>query len=248
MTGSAIADHAAVAAPGAEESPAVFMEAVRFAYVSGPRPAVENVTMSIGSRDLVVIVGPNGGGKTTLLKLMLGLIEPDEGRIEVLGRPPRASRSRIGYVPQRREIDGAVPATVLDIVLTGRLAHARWGFRHGRHDVERAREALHRVDAGDLVHRRISSLSGGQRQRVLIARALAGDASLLLLDEPEAGVDARASDRLGDLLDDLNRDLPIIVVSHHAGFIRSDRKRVARLDRQLDWVAAGPDGHAELCH
>jgi len=131
-----------------------------------------------------------------------------------------------------------VPASVLDVVLTGRLSGSSWGFRYRRADVAAAREALRRTDTEDLAHRSIGTLSGGQRQRVLIARALAADAELLLMDEPTAGIDVHVERNLTDLLHRLNERLPIVIVSHDIAFVSTHLKRVACLNRRLTCHAA----------
>lgn len=217
----------------------VHVEGVSFAYpgqggsISTTDWILEDVSLDVYCDDFLGIIGPNGGGKTTLLKIILGLLEPQRGRVTVFGRPPREVRHRIGYVPQHARIDASVAATVLDIVLAGRIAHARWGFRYRRKDREVAREALRMTGMIQMADRRIGTLSGGQRQRVLIARALASEPKLLLLDEPTAGIDPYVEQNLTDLLHQLNETLPIVVVSHDIGFVSTHLKRVACLNRRL---------------
>ncbi len=216
--------------------PVVRLHGVTFGYPREQRrrPAVRDINLEIAADDFLGLIGPNGGGKTTLLKLILGLITPQTGTVEIFGRPPRgAARRRIGYVPQQSEIDPTVPADVLDIVLTGRLGRSSWGPRYGKLDVEAARAALEQVEAGDLARQPLRALSGGQKQRVLIARALAGDAGLLLLDEPTAGVDAPRERQFLELLLRLNEELPIVLVSHDIGFVSAHLKHVACLNRTL---------------
>ncbi len=217
----------------------VRVEGVSFTYArqNGASAAtewiLEDVSLEVFADDFLGIIGPNGGGKTTLLKIILGLLEPQKGWVRVFGRPPREVRHQIGYVPQHARIDATVTATVLDIVLAGRIARSRWGFRYGKRDHEAARAALEMTGIAPLAHRRIGTLSGGQRQRVLIARALASDPKLLLLDEPTAGIDPYVEQNLTDLLHQLNERLPIVVVSHDIGFVSTHLKRVACLNRRL---------------
>ncbi|MFO0875150.1 MAG: metal ABC transporter ATP-binding protein [Phycisphaerales bacterium] len=215
--------------------PIVDLRDVSFSWrpQSAPRAVLDRVTLSIGARDFVGIIGPNGGGKTTLLRIVLGLLEPQEGRVTVFGLPPRAARPRIGYVPQRAAVNVGAPASVLDVVLMGRLGRRPWGFRFGRLDRSAAMAALERTGVADLARRSIGALSGGQRQRVLIARALCGDARLLLLDEPTAGVDAEAERGLTDLLQRLNEQMPIVVVTHDIAFVSTQVGIVACLNRTL---------------
>jgi zinc transport system ATP-binding protein len=147
-------------------------------------------------------------------------------------------RTRIGYVPQHARVDPGVPASVLDVVLTGRLARSSWGFRYPREHVEAAMAALGQTEMAPLAHRTMATLSGGQRQRVLIARALASDAELLLMDEPTAGVDPHMEQSLTDLLHRLNQRLPIVIVSHDVSFVSTHLQRVACLNRRLICHAA----------
>jgi zinc transport system ATP-binding protein len=212
--------------------PVVELENVTFAY-NGDAPALDDVSLRVEGNDFVGVIGPNGGGKTTLLKVMLGLLEPSAGRVRVLGRSPARVRHRIGYVPQHAAMDPAAPADVMDIVLTGRLARSSWGFVFGESDRQAATRALEQVGVAELARRRIRELSGGQRQRVLIARALAADAQLLLLDEPTSGVDVHAESGLVELLHRLNDTLPIVMVSHDVAFVSRHLKRVACLNRRL---------------
>lgn len=198
-------------------SPVVRMRGVNFGYER--EPVLENVTLDVEQGTFASIVGPNGGGKSTLLKLWLGLLSPQCGSIEVLGRAPVAARRQIGYLPQHVELDSRFPVTVKDVVLTGRLGHLHPLGPFRRADRTRAEQALESVRMQDLARRPFSDLSGGQRQRVLIARALAGDPRILLLDEPAASLDPALQDALYDLLDALTPRLTVIVVSHDVGFV-----------------------------
>jgi zinc transport system ATP-binding protein len=174
----------------------------------------------------------------------------------VLGLPPAEARPKIGYVPQHAHIDTTVPASVLDVVLTGRLNRSGWGMRYGPEHRGEATAALEQTGVADLAGSTVAELSGGQRQRVLIARALAADAEILLLDEPTAGVDAPMERGFYALLEQLNKRLPIVLVSHDVSFVSSQMKRVACLNRRLvchtaaevtaEMLAATYDGHAHL--
>ncbi|MDA8016916.1 MAG: ABC transporter ATP-binding protein [Thermoanaerobaculia bacterium] len=211
---------------------AASMRGVWFAYPARS-PCLQNVDLEIESDDLLGIVGPNGSGKTTLLRLLLGLLEPTQGTVEVFGRPSRQVRTRIGYVPQHAYVDLSVPATALDVVLMGRLHRSPWGLRFGRKHRNHALEAMRRVGVEDLARRPLGEMSGGQRQRTLIARALAGEAELLILDEPTTGVDFHAEQELMDLLLKLNRDIPIVMVSHDVSLVSAHFKRVACVSRSV---------------
>jgi zinc transport system ATP-binding protein len=217
---------------------AVRMRGVTFRYPGAEVDAVRDADLEIGAAEFVGVIGPNGGGKSTLLQIVLGLCTPQRGLIEVFGRPPSAARSRIGYVPQRASIDGGVPATVLDIVLMGRLTEHSWGPRFARGDIEAARASLARARITDLERRSWSTLSGGQRQRVLIARALVADVDLLLLDEPTAGVDTHREEELLDLLGELNAELPIVMVTHDLPLVAAHMDRAVWVDRAVTAMPA----------
>ena len=197
-------------------SPAARLENVTFSY--GRYPVLSDVNLTIARGEFATIVGPNGGGKTTLLKLMLGLLSPDTGLVEILGESPAAARAMVGYVPQHAHVDPNFPARVADIVLMGLLG-IRAGIRYSKEDRERAAAALESVRLADLARRRLAELSGGQRQRVLIARALVVEPELLLLDEPTAHLDVSMEHSLHDLLGRIRDRVTIVLVSHDLGFV-----------------------------
>jgi zinc transport system ATP-binding protein len=200
--------------------PVISFRGVTFSY--GSVPAVEDVSLAVHDRQAVCIVGPNGGGKTTLVKLILGLLRPQRGDIRVFGQPPCRARLRTGYMPQHVQHDAQFPVTVMDIVLMGRLGQGGLGGLmgwHGRADRRAAIDAMRQVGLEDFGRRPFASLSGGQRQRVLIARALCCNPQLLLLDEPTSNVDSLVEARLLDLLRELNRRMTIVMVSHDLGFV-----------------------------
>ena len=183
------------------------------------KPVLWNVNITIPEGDFVCVVGPNGSGKTTLLKIALGLLKPTSGTIEVFGQRPDRSRGRIGYVPQHPQLDPLFPVSAMDVVLMGRLGRARsWGA-WGSADRKQAMRTLEEVGIADKASHHFDSLSGGQKQRVLIARALAGEPDLLLLDEPTAGLDAHIEEGFYRLLQELNKRLTIMLVSHDLGFV-----------------------------
>jgi zinc transport system ATP-binding protein len=214
---------------------AIEVERVGFAY--GDIPVLEDVSLRVEAGEFLGLVGPNAGGKSTLLKLVLGLLHPQQGRIRVLGGTPKQARRHLGYVPQYPAFPRDFPIQVLDVVLMGRLGlgqgiSSRFGAWRQR-DREIARQTLVEVEAGELATQPIGSLSGGQLQRVLLARALVGEPEILILDEPTANIDQRLEGEIFELLAQLNKQLTIVVVSHDIGFISSYVSRVACLNRTL---------------
>ena len=214
------------------------LEGVTARYPGAAVPALEDVSLTIGARDFLGVIGPNGGGKTTLLKILLGLLEPRLGTVKVFGQRPAKVRQRIGYVPQHASIDSSVPATALDVVLMGRLRLSSWGPSFGRAHTAAAEDALALTGTLDLAERPIAELSGGQRQRVLIARALAAEAELLLLDEPTQGVDLHREREVLELLEHLNETMPIVMVSHDVHLVAAHLKSAVCVNRTLERYAA----------
>ena len=195
---------------------ALALEGVSFFY--GVSPVLEDVNLTVSKGDFASVVGPNGGGKTTLLKLILGMLRPDAGSVTVFGEAPHRSRGRVGYTPQYARYDPQFPVTVMEVVLMGRLERHRF-WRYSRADTQAAREALAEVGLESLANASFAALSGGQRQRVLIARALVSGPDLLLLDEPTANVDVASETKLLDTLQELNKRMTILLVSHDLGFV-----------------------------
>ncbi len=199
------------------------------------RPVLQNVSLRLERDDYLAILGPNGGGKTTLLKVALGLVAPDDGRVRVLGRPAGEARGDVGYVPQHVRFDADFPIRVIDVVLMGRLAR-RGPFRRFRaEDHVAAHGALEQVEVEHLAARPIGALSGGERQRVLIARALAMEPKLLLMDEPMSSLDERIGRSLWDLLEELSRRMAVVLVSHDIGAISQYVRSVACLNVALHY-------------
>lgn len=193
------------------ETPAIELRNVSFAYNGAP--VLEDVSLSVPPREILSVVGPNGGGKTTLLRVILGLLTPGRGEVRVFGKAPHAARRAVGYVPQQVQHDLRFPVTVRDVVLMGRLQE-RFGGWTTQADRAAAHRALADVDLPDYGPRPYQALSGGERQRVLVARALAGEPQLLLLDEPTANVDPGGERRLSGILEQLRGKLTLVMVSH----------------------------------
>jgi zinc transport system ATP-binding protein len=195
---------------------------------------LEGVNLTIRQGDFYAIIGPNGGGKTTLLKIFLGLVRPDRGTVRVFGKHPEETRSRLGYVPQMRTFDFHYPISARAMVLSGRLGHVRkWPRRFGDDDHDSTEQVLEALGITHLADREVQTLSGGEQQRVIIARALVGDPDVLLLDEPTIYVDAPTQAGFYEILDDLARKMTIVLVTHDIGVIVSHVTKVACLNRRL---------------
>jgi zinc transport system ATP-binding protein len=199
-----------------EKIAVVTVEDVSFSYEKAP--VLEKVRFSVYEGEFAVMVGPNGGGKTTLLKLILGLLKPATGTVRLFGRPPEKTRKRVGYMPQYQRFDLQFPVTVMDVVLMGRIRQGAFG-PYSKTDRKRVLKALDDVGLSGLDKRSFSALSGGQRQRVLLARALVSKPDILLLDEPTANVDMDAETMLLGILETLNRRMTILLVTHDIGFV-----------------------------
>lgn len=207
------------------------IENLNFSY--GPISVLENAQLSLGNKEFVSIVGPNGGGKTTLLKIILGLLEPQSGSVSIFGEAPMVGRKLIGYLPQYSNLDSKFPVTALDVVLMGRLGKTRKLGFYTKTDHEAARTMLARVGLDTLYNRPLNALSGGQKQRVLIARALVSEPKLLLLDEPTSSLDDYVEQELFDLLQELNKELTIVVVSHDVAYVSRYVEKVICVNREV---------------
>ena len=210
--------------------PAIQCERLSFSY--GDVPILTNVSFSIQKLDAVALVGPNGGGKSTLLKLILGLLTPQSGTIQVLGTTPQQARKKIGYMPQYLQYDPSFPVSVMDVVLMGRAGSTGLG-RYGKEDRRVAMQAMVELAVDGLAARPFNSLSGGQRQRILIARALACEPEILLLDEPTANVDPGVELQFFEILKALANRVTVLTVSHDLGFVSQMVSRVFCINRQV---------------
>ena len=203
--------------------PAVCFHDVGFGY--GAEPVLAGVNFDIYPSEYVCVVGPNGGGKTTLLKLALGLLKPDKGRIRIFGESPEEARGALGYVPQHLHFDPVFPVRAIDVVLMGRVGPGQFGLA-SREDRKQAETSLDQVGLAGQAQRQFAELSGGQRQAVLIARALAGAPRVLLLDEPDAHIDPERRENLRRLLDQLPTEITRVLVSHNMDFVASGVEKV----------------------
>lgn len=198
---------------------------------------LENISFTVEEGEYLGIIGPNGGGKTTLFKVILGLLKPDSGEVRIFGEPEHGfgKRHLIGYVPQRAMSELYFPATVEEIVRSGRTARLGLLKRFSRMDIEAVGRAMEITDVTMVTGRLIGQLSGGERQRVFIARALASEPRILILDEPDVGVDVTAQEKFYTFVEHLNRDLgiTILLISHDIDVVAHQAKSVLCLNRKL---------------
>jgi zinc transport system ATP-binding protein len=211
----------------------VLLEASGVSFSYGVDRVLDGVDLRIGPGEFVALVGPNGSGKSTLLRVLLGLLPPSAGWVQLFGTPPSRMRDRwrLGYVPQRPDLARDLPATVEEVVAAGRLARGRWWRRSSADDRREVTHALESVELLDRRGRRVSELSGGQQQRAFIAKAFAGQPELLILDEPVAGVDLDSQRRFRDSLTHFVREhqAAVLLVSHELGAVAEDLDRVVVL-------------------
>lgn len=195
--------------------------------------ALRHISFQLTLGERIALVGPNGAGKSTLFKLIVGIIKPSEGQVRVFGRPPE-KHTCIAYVPQRSQIDWSFPVTVEDVVMMGRVGQIGLFRRPRRADQDIVRESLDRVKVGHLSKRQIGELSGGQQQRVFIARALAQQAELLLLDEPLNGLDTPSQEGIFEVLDYLRQEAVTAVVATHDLELAAERfDRIMLLNKRI---------------
>jgi len=213
------------------------LEHVWFSYQSSP--VLVDVTFALPRGEFLGIIGPNGGGKTTLLRLMVGLLKPDRGTIRVLGQEPSVASSKVGYVPQDTDFNRGFPISVMDVALMGRLSRLRRGRGYSKEDREKVEQILERVGMLEYRERPIGKLSGGQRQRVFIARALATEPEILFLDEPTAGVDRDFRTDLYDILRELNQEVTIVVITHDIGVVSRHMRSIACVNKHFIFHEGG---------
>ncbi|MBN2047844.1 MAG: metal ABC transporter ATP-binding protein [Anaerolineaceae bacterium] len=196
-------------------------------------PVIENVNFTIRAGDFIGLIGPNGGGKSTLIRCILGLITPFRGSIKIMGEPVESGRRYVGYVPQNVLFDRDFPISVIEVVLMGRLSQKGWLKHFNARDYAAAEKALRQVNMLHLKNRPISDLSGGQRQRIYIARALVAEPKILILDEPTSSVDANESENIYQLLAEMNDEVTILLISHDISVISAYTKTIGCLNRTL---------------
>ncbi len=229
-----------MASRAANRHPAVEIRSLSVSYDSNK--ALCDVNLIIEQGDFLGIIGPNGGGKSTLLKAILGLVKPDKGSILISGLTPVAARRIVGYVPQATVFDRQFPITVREVVLTGCLGKSLIPFhRFSPDDYKLVDQIMEKVGVAELRNRQISQLSGGEFQKMLIARALIAEPQILLLDEPTASVDVFSCDQIYSLLKSLNQHMTIVLVTHDLSTVAAYVKKLACLNKQLFY-----HGKAEL--
>jgi len=194
---------------------------------------LDDVSLTYNKRDFLSIIGPNGGGKSTLLKLMIGLLSPTKGSVHLFGEPPLHVSHRIAYVPQDILANKDFPIKVLDVVLMGRLCKSKAFATYSKEDHAIARAMLEKVGMQTYEHQKIHTLSGGQRQRVFVARALASEAEILFLDEPTASIDTAGQIEIFKLLKTLNHDVGIVIISHDINVALNYATKVVHVNRTL---------------
>lgn len=218
--------------------PVIEITNMSFSYGSGL--VLDSANLQLEQGDFCGMIGPNGGGKTTLIRLCLGVIEPVEGTVRLLGGDPKKTRQRAGYIPQEVSTNMSFPISVIEVVLMG-LAHKRGLFkRFTRQDRDMAYAILHEFNLHELANRQIGELSGGQRQKVLLARALVAQPEILFLDEPTASIDASGQNEIYDYLKKINdHGTTILVTTHNVGAISTYIKSIACVNRYLHFHADG---------
>lgn len=210
--------------------PVVNFKNIYFSYDSGY--VLNDANFKINRNEHVSIIGPNGGGKSTLLKLMLGIISPDKGEVTILGKTPIEARKSIGYMPQYSQFDALFPVTVLDAVLMGIVEQTRFGGYKKVHK-QQALKALAEMEMEHVSKQQFSELSGGQRQRVLIARALVSEPEILLLDEPTNNIDPAMEMQFYETVSKLSKRMTVITVSHDLGFVAANVDKVVCVNRAV---------------
>ena len=195
--------------------------------------ALEDINLSVAERDFLVIIGPNGGGKSTLMKLILGINKTQKGSIKIFGKSFGKNISQIGYVPQNTNVNLHFPIKVIEVVMMGHHSHKPTMFGYKKEEIKHAMYVLKQVGMQEYANSKIGSLSGGQRQRVMIARALCSNPKILLLDEPTSSIDTDGQKQIYELLKELHKKITIIVISHDLSITLEYANKVAHINKKL---------------
>ena len=212
-------------------NPIILVENLSFSYEK--QMVLEDINLTVNERDFLAIIGPNGGGKSTLLKLILGINSTKRGKVLTFGERPKKNLSKIGYVPQNTNVNTNFPIKVIEVVLMGHIGTKRPLFGYAKEERLCAMGALAQVGMEEFAQKKIGELSGGQRQRVMIARALCAHPQILILDEPTANIDIEGQKKIYKLLQALNQQITIIVVSHDISVIMQYANKVAHINKRL---------------
>jgi len=207
------------------------IQKVSFCYKT--KPVLKDVNLSIEENDFLGIIGPNGGGKTTLLKLIMGIYAPHSGKIKVFGKYPKDIREQFGYVPQAYNIDKSFPITTLEFVLLGLLYKSHFGF-FKKNQKDKAVHILEKLGLNQYIEKPFGKLSGGETQKALIARAIISDPKILILDEPTANIDPEAEKIIFDILEEINKSTTILMVSHDLQTIINKVKKVITVNSSVN--------------
>ncbi len=213
----------------------VVIEIKNLSFCYHKQKILENINLTVEERDFLAIIGPNGGGKSTLLKLILGIHPIKDGSIKTFNEVPKKNLSKIGYVPQNTNVNTDFPITVIEVVLMGHIGEKSPLFGYGKEEKMCALGALARVGMEKFAQKKIGALSGGQRQRVMIARALCAHPKILILDEPTASIDVEGQKQIYTLLQELNYSITIIVVSHDVSVIMQYANKVVHINKKLTY-------------
>lgn len=201
---------------------------------------LENISFDVFQNDFFAILGPNGGGKSTLLKLILGLITPQNGNIEVFGKNPKSASRSVGYVPQNTNINPHFPISALDVVLMGYDRQKKVFLKHSKENIQRAEQLLEDVGVSNFYKKRMFDYSGGQRQRIMIARAMFANPDILLLDEPTSNIDVQGQKQIFELLKKLNEKVTILVVSHDIATALDYATTIGYVNQKLSYHKSHP--------
>jgi len=209
------------------------IEIVNLSFAYDKEPVLEDISLTVHQKDFLVLIGPNGGGKSTLVKLILGINHIQKGSIKVFNQNIHKNLSHIGYVPQNTNVNLNFPIKAIEVVMMGHHSNKPSIFGYKKEEIAHAMYVLKQVGMEDHAHKKIGSLSGGQRQRVMIARALCSNPKILLLDEPTSSIDADGQKQIYELLKELNKKITVIVISHDLSVILGYANKVAHINKKV---------------